>query len=226
MIPTLLVSLALSASLAPVSAPTSMDPAVKRAVDQMQRFYEETKDYDAKFRQSYSYKNFAHKTEASGRVRFMKAGASMRWDYQKPSEKIFVVAGNKVYAYDKEAKQLTISGMNTERLSASITFLWGQGKLEREFNIAKATRVDLKDGIALELVPKLPDPRFQRIFFLLDPKSFAVKETVVVDPDGSENHMVFTDSKTNTGIGTDAFKLNPPADTQILRMDGDSAAKP
>lgn len=204
----------------PAAAPAPADPEVKHAVDQMQRFYEETRDFEARFQQRYTYKSFGRTTVAKGRVRFLKAGRSMRWDYDKPNEKAFVINGNKVYAYDTEAKQLTVSGIDTERLSASITFLWGQGKLEREFHIKKATRQDLQGGIGLELVPKIPDPRFQKVFFLLDPKSYAVRETIVVDPDGSENRVSFLDVKTNAGFGKEAFNLEYPPDTQVIRLDG------
>jgi outer membrane lipoprotein carrier protein len=192
---------------------------VRAAVEQMQKFYENTKDFQANFKQTYTYKTFARKTVASGTMKFMKAGASMRWDYQKPEQKVFVVAANKVYAYVKEAKQLTISPIDTDRLSTSVTFLWGQGKLDREFDIKRAERKDLTGGFALELTPKNPDPRFQKIFFVLDPKSYEVKESLVVDPDGSENRIAFSDAKTNQGFGKEAFAIEPPPDTQIIRMD-------
>ncbi|MFN7133742.1 MAG: LolA family protein [Myxococcales bacterium] len=197
---------------------TPMEPEVKRAVDQMQKFYEETKDFESTFEQTYTYKTFNRKQKSSGTVRFMKQGAAMRWDYEKPSPKVFVVAFNKVFMHDPEAKQVTIAPINTEKLSASVTFLWGQGRLEREFDIKRAERKDLTGGIALELTPKVPDPRFQRVFFLIDAQTFAVKETIVVDPDGSENRMAFGSVKINTGFKPDVFKLSPPPDTQVIDM--------
>jgi outer membrane lipoprotein carrier protein len=203
-----------------VVAEKPLDPEVKKVVDAMQKFYEETKDFQAEFHQTYHYKSFGRTSEEWGKVLFAKVGPSMRWDYQKPEVKVFVVSGEKVFAYMKEAKQLIISRISADRLSASVTFLWGQGKLEREFRIGKAEHKDLKGGITLELVPKLVDPRFQRIFFLLDPKNFSVKETIVVDPDGSENHMAFTSVKTNAGVDKSNFAINPPADTKIDHMDG------
>lgn len=198
----------------------AMDSDTRHAVDAMQKFYEDTKDFQADFHQSYTYKTFGRTAEADGTMRFKKDGPSMRWDYAKPSQKVFVIAAEKVFFYDKDAKRLTISRLSADRLSASITFLWGQGKLDREFRISKAGRKDLKDGIALELVPKVPDPRFQRIFFLLDPQTHAVKETVVVDPDGSENHMTFSHVKTNAGISNDAFKIERPEGTEVVHLDG------
>jgi outer membrane lipoprotein carrier protein len=197
-----------------------MEPEIAKAVEAMQRFYEGLKDFQADFKQVYTYKTFGRKTEATGKMKFMKQGGSMRWDYAKPDVKVFVVSNEKVYAYDQAAKLLTVSRIAADRLSASITFLWGTGRLDREFRITRATRKDLKDGIALELTPKVADPRFQKVFFLLDPKTFSVKASVVVDPDGSENHMTFTNPKQDSGFGTEAFKIEPPADTQIKRMDG------
>ena len=202
------------------------EPDVKRAVEKMQRFYEETKDFTASFQQTYRYKSFATTKKASGRVRFMKAGGSMRWDYLKPDDKVFVISGRKIYSYDKEAKQLAIASIDTDRLSASVTFLWGQGKLEREFDVRKADRKDLVGGIALELTPKVPDPRFREVFFLLDPMTYAVRESLVIDPDGSENTVAFSEVKTNTGFSNDVFKIDYPKDTQILRLDSGATPPP
>jgi len=197
-----------------------MDPAVRKAVDSMQKFYENTRDFQADFQQVYTYKTFGRTSRAKGTMRFKKEGPSMRWDYSAPGEKVFVIAAEKVFAYDKEAKRIVVSRMSSDNLSASITFLWGQGKLDREFRITRADRKDLTDGIALELTPKVADPRFQKVFFLLDPKTYAVKETLVIDPDGSENRMTFTHTKTNSGLSNKVFELQPPADVKIDRMDG------
>ena len=214
-----LTALCLAVRLAAPEPPAVESPEVKKAVDSMQRFYEDTRDFQADFVQKYEYKTFQRTSTASGKMRFKKEGPSMRWDYLKPEEKVFVISGEKVYFYDKAAKLLTVSRLAADRLSASITFLWGQGKLDREFRISRADRKDLAGGIALELVPRLPDPRFQRIFFLLDPKTYSVKESIVVDPDGSENRMTFSNARANTGFGNDAFKIQPPEGTQVQHLD-------
>lgn len=206
------------------AAPTPpADPEVTAAVARMQKFYENTKDFTARFRQTYLYKSLNHTTEAEGRVRFLKEGGQMRWDYLDKAgveQRIFVITGNRVYAFDREAKQLTISGIDTDKLSASVTFLMGKGKLEREFDIRRAKREDLTGGLALELTPKKPDGRFDRIYFVVDPVTSAVMTSVVVDPDGSENRIDFKELKANGGIDPKVFRIDPPAGTQILDLDG------
>ncbi len=208
--------LALLAVMA-VAAAAPADPEVARAVDKMQAFYERTRDFAAHFDQTYTYKTFGRKQQSSGHVIFAKP-ALMRWDYQTPNKKVFVVAKEKAYVLDPEAKTLHVSGLSTDRLSTSISFLWGKGHLADEFEIHRATRPDLSGGIQLELTLKKPDPRFQKIFFLLDAKTYAVKTTIVVDPDGNENRMEFSDIKVNPGIGKDAFELHPPEGTQTFKL--------
>ena len=198
-----------------------MAPAVKTLVDRMQAFYETTSDFSADFRQDYFYKISKRTQTSTGTVLFRKPGL-MRWDYAKPSAKTFVLAGVKVYMHDPEAKLLTVASIGTSKLSASVTFLFGQGKLADEFAITQKDCAKCT-GSLLQLDPLVPDARFTRIFLEVDPKSAQVLKSTVVDPDGSENAISFLNLKTNTGPAWDGgtgsvdprFKLSPPPDTQV-----------
>jgi outer membrane lipoprotein carrier protein len=198
-----------------------MAPAVKALVDRVQAFYESTHDFTADFRQDYSYK-FSKRTQTStGTVVFAKPGL-MRWEYLKPAPKTFVLAGVKVYMHDPEAKLLTVGSLGASKLSASVTFLFGQGKLADEFSISQKA-CGACAGTLLELVPFVADPRFQRIMLEIDTKSAQVMKSTVVDPDGSENAIAFLNLKLNTlspfdgGAGSvdPRFRLSPPPDTQV-----------
>jgi len=197
------------------SAPAAMTPEVAALVDRMQAFYEKTEDFRADFTQAYTYKTFKRTQTSSGKVIFKKPGL-MRWDYEKPSARSFVLAGNKVYAHDPEARTLTVAAMDTSQLSASVTFLFGQGKLQDEFKITKGTCKDCKLGTLLVLDPIKPDPRFKQVRFEVDPKTAQVRRSIVIDPDGSENAITFSEMKTNQGVGREVFKLTPPSDTQVI----------
>lgn len=198
-----------------------MAPAVKTLVERMQAFYETTSDFSADFRQDYFYKISKRTQTSTGTVLFRKPGL-MRWDYAKPSAKTFVLAGVKVYMHDPEAKLLTVASIGTSKLSASVTFLFGQGKLADEFAITQKDCAKCA-GTLLQLDPLVPDARFTRIFLEVDPKSAQVLKSTVVDPDGSENAISFLNLKTNTGPAWDGgtgsvdprFKLSPPPDTQV-----------
>lgn len=214
---------ATSAPAASAPSPVAtMAPEVKALVDRMQGFYEKTQDFTAGFKQDYAYKTFKRTQSSSGKVTFKKP-ALMRWEYEKPSPKSFVLAGDKVYALDPEAMTLTKASIATSQLSASVTFLWGQGKLADEFAIVSA---DCKKclGTLLELTPLKPDPRFKQLKLEVDPKTAQVLRSTVIDPDGSENAITFLDLKTNTGVAEQHFKLKPPEGTQIVDLTAKAGA--
>jgi outer membrane lipoprotein carrier protein len=202
---------------APVPAPAavkgSVAPEVKTLVERMQAFYEKTEDFKSGFKQDYKYKTFRRTQTSTGTVTYKKPGL-MRWEYEQPSKRTFVLAGSKVYAYDPEAQSLSVAAVDTNKLSASVTFLFGQGRLADEFNIKQGTCADCK-GTLMVLDPARPDPRFKQVRLEVDPKTAQVLKSTVVDPDGSENTIAFLDLKTNVGIAADSFKINPPEGTRV-----------
>jgi outer membrane lipoprotein carrier protein len=195
------------------AAKGSVAPEVKALVERMQAFYEKTEDFKAAFKQDYKYKLFKRTQTSTGTVIYKKPGL-MRWEYENPSPRTFVLAGSKVYAYDPPAQTLTVGSVDTSKLSASVTFLFGQGRLADEFHIKKGTCADCK-GTLLVLDPAQPDPRFRQVRLEVDSKTAQVLKSTVVDPDGSENTIAFLDLKTNVGVSKDGFKLEPPEGTRI-----------
>lgn len=188
-------------------------PEVRELVERMQAFYEKTQDFEARFKQDYRYQAFQRSQSSTGTVLYRKP-ALMRWDYDKPNARTFVLAGQKVYAYDPQAQTLSVAKVDTSQLSASVTFLFGQGRLADEFSIARGTCASCK-GVLLVLDPLKPDPRFRQVRLEVDPKTAQVLKSTVVDPDGSENTIAFTDLKTNVGVGAERFKINPPEGTRV-----------
>jgi outer membrane lipoprotein carrier protein len=198
----------------PAAAPAKTETKVKALVERMQAFYDKAQDFTASFQQDYTYKAFKRTQTSSGTVTFKKP-AMMRWEYEKPAKKTFVLAGDKVYALDPEAMTLTKAAMATNQLSASVTFLWGQGRLADEFAISQKACEKCK-GTLLELNPLKPDPRFQKVLLEVDPASAQVLKSTVIDPDGSENAITFKELKPNVGIDEKSFKLQPPPGTQVV----------
>jgi outer membrane lipoprotein carrier protein len=211
-----------------IGAAPTMTPEVKALVDRMQAFYEKTQDFTATFKQDYAYKAFARAQTSTGKITYLKAKGSdptrMRWDYDKPAGKAFLLSGEKAYFYDPDAASLTIVPLDTNQLSASVTFLWGKGKLEKEFAISD-TSCKKCLGTQLQLDPLKPDPRFQKVFLEIDPKTANVLRSTVIDPEGNSNAITFTDLKPNQGIAAgkdggvpEVFRLAPPAGTQVNDM--------
>ncbi len=180
-------------------------------VEKVQSFYEDTGDFTAIFRQTYTYQ-VGREVESRGTVSFKKP-AMMRWDYEQPRERMFLVDGSDLWIWTPEDYTVMRQrGFTASDLSTSITFLWGEGRLEDEFHI------ELEGDDGLSLTPIRPEGAFRRVVFRIDPETGRVLETTVIDPQGNRNHMVFTEVKLNTGIGKERFVFTPPAGADLQEM--------
>jgi len=197
---------------------------LEQLVDRVQGFYEKIQDFSAQFEQRYLYKMFDRTQVSSGRVFFRKP-ALMRWDYEKPNKRSFLIAENQVLALDLAAMTLTKTSIDTDKLSAAVTFLWGRGNLKEEFHIGYAECKGCKE-VRLELSPKKEEPRFQKLFLDVDPKTAQVMQSIVVDPDGSENRIRFFNWKENQNLKPEVFKLSVPDGTQFMDMTKATEARP
>jgi outer membrane lipoprotein carrier protein len=214
MLLTLLVA-ALTADIAPQKAPPAHD--LKPTVRAMQAFYEKAKDCSAAFTQTYENQAFKKTLKSTGTLRFKKPGM-LRFDYAQPEPKFFVVKSDRITSYVPAAQQAMVGSFKADQLSASVTFLFGRGNLEAEFDIQAADRTDLAPGTALLLLPRKADSRLARLYFVVDPSTFAVKESLVVDPSGNENRFDFSDIKPNLGLSEKDFDDSLPQGTQIVKM--------
>jgi outer membrane lipoprotein carrier protein len=198
--------------------------SVEQLVDRIQAFYEKIQDFSSQFEQRYHYKAFDRTQVSSGRV-FFKKPARMRWDYEKPTKRSFLLTENQVLALDTAAMTLTKTTLEMDKLSAAVTFLWGRGKLKEEFNISQVECKGCKE-VRLELVPKKEEPRFQKLFLDVNPKTAQVMQSTVVDPDGSENRIRFLNWKENQNLKPETFRLSVPDGTQFLDMTKAAEARP
>ena len=141
----------------------------------------------------------------------------MRWDYETPRKKAFIVDGDTLWVYTPEDHTvIKRPDFEPDSLSSSITFLWGKGDLASEFDIT------LVEEATLKLVPKTPQPGFARLRFVVDAKTGQVLESTVIDAQGNSNHLVFGEAKLNTGLSDAPFQFTPPkgVSVQILGDEG------
>lgn len=196
-----------------LAAAAAPDPAT--VVARVQSFYEKTQDFTAAFEQTYTYKVFGRAQKSSGRV-YVKKPGRMRWEYEKPAPKRFVLDGKKLWIHDPEENQVIVNDQfAADKLSSSVTFLWGKGRLAEEFVVATADRADLQ-GAVIQLAPKKPQPGFTTIYFGADPATGEVRETIVVDAQGNENRMRFSALKTNVGMSDKDFVFEIPKGATVV----------
>jgi outer membrane lipoprotein carrier protein len=186
---------------APPPAPTTtVDAKLDAVIDGVQKAYESTRDFKGAFTQRFTYTMLHRTQESTGVVTFEKPGR-MRWDYAQPAPKSFIVDGKALWVVQPADKVAFVNAcFQQDGLTASVAFLFGDGKLREQFNISwfDGTFGDKTDHHLL-LLPRATNGVFARLILVVDPKTSRVKQSVVVDPAGNVNQFIFTKLDFNLG---------------------------
>ncbi|MCG3174409.1 MAG: Outer-membrane lipoprotein carrier protein [Myxococcota bacterium] len=202
-------------------------PSITEVVEKMQSVYDSTSDFRAEFVQEYkpsgAFKgamNVAERVEQKGVIQFKKKG-KMRWEYSSPHRRLFISDGRKLWMYDPDARTVTVNdNFRAELLPASISFLWGEGKLKEEFEIDYIQgefMLGEPGDLLIKLKPKEGKKIVTAMFFVVDPKSYRVKEAIVFDPARNKNHLKFRNLTPNTGLADSLFTFTPPPGTETIK---------
>jgi outer membrane lipoprotein carrier protein len=186
-------------------------------VDRVQRRYDGAADFRARFTQTLTSTALGRKTNSSGTVMFKKPGR-MRWDYEKPERSTYVSDGALLWLYEPEDRQAFKQALKASQLPAALAFLTGKGKLAAEFDIAVAgkTIYGMAGDYLLTLAPKVAEPQVKTILFVVDPRTFDVRESVITDGQGNVNDLTFADIRMGTRIPDAEFHFTPPAGVRVI----------
>jgi len=211
-----------SAGDAQLAMPTSlltMQPMIKismptkavMTVKNVQNFYNSTKSFTATFTQEVTNITFSKlkPKKSEGKVYILKPG-KMRWDYKNKSHrtakdpkvsKSFISDGKYLWAVMHKNKQFYKEELNGSALPVAVSFLMGKGDLLSEFDASLETsgKFGSKSDILLLLTPKVPSARYKKLWLVVDPKTYAVKQSVVLNSKGDTNSIVFSNEVLNSG---------------------------
>lgn len=191
---------------------------VKTVVGEVQKRYDGAADFRARFTQTLTSTALNRKTSSAGEVMFKKPGR-MRWDYEKPDKSSYVTDGGVLWLYEPDDKQAFKQDLKSSQLPAALSFLTGKGKLATEFDISflagKSPHGSPGDYL-LSLSPKTPQAQVKSMLFVVDPRTFDVRESVITDGQGNTNDLLFADIRVNTKLADALFHFTPPAGTRVI----------
>ena len=207
-----------TADAAPSSAP-ALDPALKPVVSTMQKVYERTRTFEADFEQTYVSRAFRRTETSTGRVAYARPG-KMRFDYQTPTAKSFLVDGKALWIIQPADRQALVDRcFKSDAMTSSLTFLFGQGKLTEQFTISADTAPS--GGLTrLVLVPRKLQPAYSKLILDVDPNNGQVAASTVVDNQGNTNSFVFRNGRYDGKQPADRFVYQPPKDIIVTPVPG------
>jgi outer membrane lipoprotein carrier protein len=201
------------------STPAAGRLELRAVVDRVQKRYDGASDFRAHFSQTLTNPTFKRKTSSAGEVLLKKPG-KMRWNYQTPEEKMYLADGAQLWLYEPEDKQAFKQKLESSQLPAALAFLTGRGKLSEEFDISFASPPQPGLGkprdYLLSLRPRQAQPQVKEITFVVDPDSFLVRQSVLLDGQGNINDMLFSDIKIGSGLPDSTFRWSPPPGTRVI----------
>ncbi|HEV2299540.1 MAG TPA: outer membrane lipoprotein carrier protein LolA [Candidatus Acidoferrales bacterium] len=191
----------------------------------MERHYRHTKSLAAIFFEKYSSGQTSLRAE-SGRVYFSKPGR-MRWDYDSPEQKLFLVDGKNVWYYvpaDHTASRTSIKESDDWR--TPLALLAGKVKLERlcgNLRLAGSSsatdpeqRPTQPGNSVLLCSPRKGDEEaFRQVLLEVNGQAQLVRLTIR-QPGDIETEFRFGDWKENIPIDEAKFHFEPPAGVAIV----------
>jgi outer membrane lipoprotein carrier protein len=191
------------------------DAETSSVLQSVESRYAEIADLHANFSQQSYFVGLQKPAEESrGEVSFKRPGM-MDWLYEPPNEQRFVADGKSVWWYQKKENQVHIRDLQESFSSdVPVSFLLGVGKLRENFKLDSACITDA--GILLKLRPLKPNATLDEFHLLIDSKTRAPIGARVLELQGNETAILFSNVKTNSGLSEKHFTLDIPKGTDII----------
>jgi len=202
----------------PLRAQTPATTTADAYVQQFEASYHDVRSLQAEFSQTYTVGGRPPRIEA-GRVAFARGGL-MRWDYQRPTEKLFVSDGKEVSLYVPEEHQLTRTSMkSSEDFRVPFELLLTRLNLRRVFARVELADAALDHDPADRVLRAFPKKEFAQeytdVLIELSPQ-FDMRRLVVNYPDHSRMDFRFDHIERNPPLSRSPFQFTPPAGTEII----------
>ena len=202
------ISISLFALLASGSPPS---PTLDEAIDGLQAKYETVTDFKATFKQVVKRKHLPRPLKKQGTVYFKKPGM-MRWDYAQPDRVYYVSDGDILWSYQPSDKLVYMLKVKDSELYSALNFLFGQGNLREQFQIAHG---GLNEGlVALKLTPKVPQSNYKSLTLHVSPETWEIRSTELVDPLDNVSTVTFIDPVYEV-LKEAGFKFTPPKGVRV-----------
>ncbi len=214
----------------PAPAPAAKPAATAGAtVAEVQKFYAGIKQVTAKFRQTVTNSTFGTNKTSDGLVLLSKPG-KMRWDYYEKKQgkvevkKSFISNGSYLYVVEHDNKQVMKKNLQNDLMPVAVTFLYGKGDLQAEFNseIDKSGKYGAKDDIVLKMTPKKPSAQYKNLFLVVAKDNYRVKQSVIIDASNNVNQFMFFEPDFEKGIAAAKFEFDERSVKNYRVVDADA----
>ena len=192
--------------------------SVHDIAQRVDRRYNHLTTLKAHFEESYNGAGITR--NESGELWLQKPG-KMRWQYEQPTQKLFIIDGKNAYFYvpsERQARKMPAKKLDDFR--SPIRYLLGKTKLQSEFNnLAISTEPPKQAGdLVLQGIPKGMADRVQRVLLEITPANQFVGIRIE-EVDGSVTEFSFRDIQENVSVKAGLFHFTAPPGVEVIEAE-------
>jgi outer membrane lipoprotein carrier protein len=194
------------------AAGSKSTPQLKSLLERLQKHYQQTKSFSAKFTEEITPAGGAGR-ERAGNVYYRKPG-QMRWEFEGQDQETIVSDGKLIYNYQPDLNQVIETPVEQAfKSSSTAAFLLGMGDVQRDFDASMPAKPPADGLTHLILKPKNGNDSFD---MGVDPKTLDLKTLRLTDALGDVTNLAFSDLKRDVPLSDKLFAFTPPAGADIV----------
>ena len=184
--------------------------AAATGIDQLKAFWANTHAAQGTFAQNVIAKSGRKPKNSTGQFALARPG-KLRWAYDKPYKLLLVTDGEKLWSYDADLNQVSVSKTDKTLGATPAALLTGES-LDQHFTLSEAGAAD---GLEIvDAVPKAADSTFSRVRIGLSNNLPRLME--VQDNFGQTTTLLFTEFRPNPVLAKDVFRFVPPKGADVV----------
>jgi outer membrane lipoprotein carrier protein len=193
--------------------------ALEECVRQFESSYHNVRTLQASFTQEYVA--WGRTRVESGEV-YLSRGGKMRWEYQKPEQKLFLSDGREVMLYVASEKQLTLTPLKaSDDVRVPLELLVSHPNLRRAFSkiefAGPAAGAEPGDRVLRAYPRRGQEQEYRDVLVEITP-TFDVRRLVITYPDETTMQFTFNGIARNARLNPSLFEFTPPAGTEVIQQ--------
>lgn len=153
---------------------------------------------------------------------FLRKPALMRWEYDKPEEKLAIADGRNTWLYipaDRQVQKGTMRDLEEE--GAAALLLSGRISLVKDFRSLRlpesaAIAAGAPGAAAIELTPVKKRPDVEKLILVIDEARLLIRSVKVVNQDGDRMVLELFDLEEDPVLSDTLFTFVPPPGVDVL----------
>jgi outer membrane lipoprotein carrier protein len=185
--------------------------SAQQVADRVDKYYNGLHSLRTSFQETFDGMGI-HRQE-SGTLLLRKPG-KMRWDYDHPAGKVFILDGKYAWFYSPgDAQVERVAASQMDDLRSPLRFLLGHTQLQKELD--GLTLTSTANGFELSGVPKGMQNRVAKIVLGVNAAG-EIHSMRITETDGAETDFSFSDNQPNAPAPDAQFVFHAPAGIPVV----------